>query len=220
MIDMSGHCSKEELRQYIDRMMHEIINVKSKYQLWCRIQERRKDRLEAMNIAPSFFTLTFHSLFNDVIITLAKLYDRKAQAGSIHKFLNIASQNIQFFDYKDDPSDKLLVTQEKIEEYRAGIEDKNKIINHLFTWRDKVFAHNDKKYFFDRNQLLVDAELTTQNINDLIEYVRETINTFSIALDGKAWYPESSNVMDVDKVLDILHDYQKNVIDKISFTTR
>ncbi|MES5896739.1 hypothetical protein [Bacillus cereus group sp. RP43] len=205
---MSGY-DKEKIKQLINRFMFEIINVRSKFQLWKHIQKHRNEHLDELNIAPAFFTLTLHSVFNDVIITLAKLYEHGKQTANLNKLINIADANRALFDYKEHAIDPLMITNKEIENHKKIIEEKEESLNNLFMWRDKVYAHNDMKYFFDKEQLPKDAELTMQHIEELIEKAWEIVNFYSLALEGKAWHPDSPDTLDIEKVFSILKNFKE-----------
>ncbi|HDX9630597.1 TPA: hypothetical protein ROY30_004322 [Bacillus cereus] len=188
--------------------MLEIINVRSKFQLWRHIQKHRNEHLDELNIAPAFFTLTLQSLFNDVIITLAKLYEHGRTTANLNKLINIADVNRALFDYKENAADSLMITKKEIENHKKIIEEKKECLNNLFIWRDKVYAHNDMKYFFDKGQLPKDAALTMKHIDELIEKAWGIVNFYSLALEGKAWHPDSPDTLDVEKIFSILKNFK------------
>lgn len=107
--------------------MLEIINVRSKFQLWRHIQKHRNEHLDELNIAPAFFTLTLQSLFNDVIITLAKLYEHGRTTANLNKLINIADVNRALFDYKENAADSLMITKKEIENHKKIIEEKRSV---------------------------------------------------------------------------------------------
>lgn len=188
--------------------------VRSKYDLWRYLQARMQDRSEEMHLASGFFTLTNLSLFSDIIVSLFKLYEEKAQDGSLYKFLGIVSDSLSLFDYKESPDDSPLVSLSTIKKDKEEIRWQYVAIGNLSTWRSKVFAHNDRKYYLDRNRLLQDASLTNQDIEVLIDLAWKIVNKYCLALDGSSYYPEVPNAKDVGKVLDILHDYRQQKMSK------
>lgn len=205
----------EKAKQLIKGLMQEIIQVKSKFELWKYLQKERNTHIDELNLAPAFFTLTLHSLFNDVIITTAKLYEHGKDTINLNKLINIAENHRDVFNYQE--GNELLLNNKVIKEHKELIESKQPEIDNLFVWRDKVYAHNDRKYFFEKKQLLQDAELTIEHIEELLQSAWQIVNFYSLALEGKAWYPDSPDTLDVKRILFILREYneQKNDIYRI-----
>ncbi|KAA9023562.1 AbiU2 domain-containing protein [Niallia endozanthoxylica] len=198
---------EEMIKQLIKGLMQEIIQVKSKFKLWQHIQQQRNEYIDELNLAPAFFTLILQSMFNDVIITTAKLYEHGKGTINLNKLINIAENHKEIFIYEE--KNKSLLNNEVIKEHKVCIETKKEQLDNLFTWRDRVYAHNDKKYFFEKNQVIKDAELTIENLEDLLQNAWEIVNFYSLALEGNAWYPESIDTLDVDCILSILKNFNE-----------
>lgn len=199
--------TEKEAKLLIKGLMQEIIGVKSKFDLWKHIQNNRNEHINELNLAPAFFTIILHSLFNDVIITTAKLYEHGRDTINLNKLINIAESHKKIFVYSD--GKEPLLNNYEIKEHRKKIEIKQEQLDNLFTWRDRVYAHNDKKYFFEKSQVTKDAKLTIENLNALIYDAWEMVNFYSLALEGKAWLLDSPDNLDVSKILSILKMYNK-----------
>ena len=60
----------EEYREYLKS---EVVRLVSYIKLYRRINEKRTDRLDEINVAPSFFQVTLDALFSGIILWVDKL---------------------------------------------------------------------------------------------------------------------------------------------------
>lgn len=202
---MDCNKGKEEIIIHIEKLLNEVANVNSKFKLFKYITERRNDSLKELNIAPAFFSLVLDSLINNVIISLAKIYESSNRSGgSINKLLNKIEQNIKSI------SDKR-ISINIINKHRIEIKEVEGTIDNLFTWRDKHCAHFDKKYFLESKSLAEDAKLTYHDINRLIERAGEILNDYYSILKDVYYSIEALNFDDVSKIIEILKEYNIRV---------
>ena len=71
--------------------------------------------------------------------------------------------------------------------------------------RDKLQAHFDKEYFFERDKLHKDAPLTWGDLEQVVQLGKEILNSYSADYDGTTHAVEPINAGDVDHLLDRLH---------------
>lgn len=98
---------------------------------------------EKYNMAPTFFKITKCTYVDTFMICLARLYDSDKDAMSIPNFLNKCKKNSSLFQNK-------LLFENKIDSFINELtenEEYSSAIQMIKMRRDKMFAHNDKKYF-------------------------------------------------------------------------
>lgn len=190
--------------------------------------------LSAMNKAPAFFGLTIHSYQHMFIMGLSKLCEERNLKGnnifSFLKFLethhstifpnNSNKQGQQTHEKAIVVSPKLYETEmditiEKhrpkidmalIEKHKTQLKDFNdKCIKPLMKWRDKSFAHNDKKYIGQNIEKMgEDFPILYGDIGKLISLIGDILNTYQVAYNNTSTDLIPTNTYDVDIVLQAL----------------
>lgn len=213
----------EHFQKFKEGLFQEIISLNSFLELYIHIRKRRNDRLEILNKAPAFFQLTQESLLTSVIIGLAKIYEKRNKRGrTIYNFLNFIEANHKgIFSNNPELLKKQLrdyeITTELIKGHILQLEEQESLLDNLFAWRDKSFAHMDNKYFKDRGLLGEDYPLTIKQLRYLIELVAEILNKYGGAYNGTFQSIKATNVTDIDRILDWLYKVEpyKNEINKM-----
>jgi hypothetical protein len=96
------------------------------------------------------------------------------------------------------------ITLETITEDRERIKSLD-CLPSFRTRRDKVIAHTDKLYFGNLQLLSEDAPLTWGDLTKVIEVLKEVINRYSVAYDGRNFELTPEDINDLDNLLDRLH---------------
>ena len=204
----------EEYREYLKS---EVVRLVSYIKLYRRINEKRTDRLDEINVAPSFFQITLDALFSGIILWVDKLLGPRSERGFIN-FLAFAENNRGIFEIselqrrKKYPNghwmlNREAITYQTVEGHRKQIADLESL-PHFKLRRDKFHAHFDKNYFFDRGKLGNDAPLKWSDLEAVIEVMGDILNHYSAAYDGNVYHLEPFNIYDVDYLLDMLHQYK------------
>jgi AbiU2 len=102
------------------------------------------------------------------------------------------------------------VTTEKIEKHRELLKTLD-CLKSFRIRRDKFHAHFDKEFFFDRKRLTDEAPITWGDLERAVEVLSEVVNEYSSAYDAKYFEMTSSNINDLDDILDTLRKYQKHL---------
>ncbi|WP_227936021.1 AbiU2 domain-containing protein [Alkalihalobacillus deserti] len=206
-----SYSTTDHFEKLKEGLFQEIISINSFLELYIHIRKKRNDRLEILNKAPAFFQLTQESLLTSVIIGLAKIYEKRNKKGrTIFNFLDfieanykgIFSNNLELMKKQ---SRDYEITNELISEHKLLLEKQEPILNNLFAWRDKSFAHMDKKYFDDRGLLGEDYPITIEQIRHLIELLTDILNKYGGAYNGNIQIVKATNVTDIDRILNWLH---------------
>ncbi|MBI3937632.1 MAG: hypothetical protein HY323_11705 [Betaproteobacteria bacterium] len=205
----------ETYRQWLE---YEAGRLTSYIKLYRRLHERRTDRLDEMNIAPAFFSVTTDALFSAIVLWVDKLFDEHSERGFFN-FLTFVEYNREMLSIaelqrrKGYPNghwmlDRLPITLEVVNEDRARL--KNLACLAAFKLRrDKFHAHFDKDYFFDRERFSKEAPITWGEAEELIKVMAEIINHYSSAYDGRLFSLEPININDLDHLLNRLHNVRE-----------
>jgi hypothetical protein len=202
---------KSSLERLVMQMYHDTIRVKSKYHVWKQIVNSSKERYDLMNrIAPAYFNMTTSALSTDFVISLTKLFDSDSKvAGNLKKLISIAEGvNSSVYEGQNNTGISIINTL-TLEGYKKQLEEQKPIIDNLFKWRDKVFAHYDKKYYLDRNRIHSDAQVRYEEIDILFELLQSILNNFSLALSGTALYPEATDAQDIERLFNVIEKHPK-----------
>lgn len=197
--------------KFKEGLFQEIISLNSFLELYVHIRKKRNDRLQILNKAPAFFRLTQESLLTSVIVGLAKIYEKRNRRGrTIYNFLNYIEANYRvIFSNNPELITKQLrdyeITTELIKEHKSQLEEQEPLLDNLFAWRDKSFAHIDKKYFEERSSLGEDYPLTIKQLRYLIELLAKILNMYGGAYNGTFQSIKATNATDTDKILDWLY---------------
>lgn len=98
---------------------------------------------EKLEIAPNFFRIVRAATIDSYMLTFARLYDNSEETKSIQNLIRKCKKNISLFFDKENVSKKLI-------EFECRMEDDEEISSAIKTIkhrRDKMFVHNDKKFF-------------------------------------------------------------------------
>lgn len=91
-----------------------------------------------------------------------------------------------------------------VQKYKVKLRDLNLIINNLISWRDKSYAHNDKKNFANKGKLGAKYPITYEDIEILINTADEILTEFQVGFNGKRTLIVANNIYDVDRVIKAL----------------
>ncbi|MCM3002918.1 hypothetical protein [Priestia koreensis] len=186
---------KDELMKFIEQLFKEVYHTNNKLRLHIYVHNKFVDHPEVAEMAPSFFTLTMDSLFNDAIIRMAKLFDKKAY-GTLFKLLNSIEMNTDLFSTE---KKQILL---KISAHRKLLtEEYSTILDSLKTWRDKNYAHWDKEYFFEdeRPKLGNDSPMSYGDLFNLLRASTNIINYYLRELRKECYTLDNSQIEeDVD----------------------
>lgn len=201
----------EDYRRYL---REEVRRLAMYVRVYRRLHERRKDRLDELNIAPAFFGTVLDALFSVIILWVDKLFDEEGERG-LFNFLTFIEYNREHLSiralqgrrgYPDGHwmLDKTPITLRAINEDRASILALQGLPSFKLR-RDKFHAHFDKDYFFDRKRLDVEAPLELSDLEQALNLMHQILERYSAAYDGQIHALDPLNIDDLDRLLDQLH---------------
>ncbi|OGP92721.1 MAG: hypothetical protein A2Z19_02075 [Deltaproteobacteria bacterium RBG_16_54_18] len=206
----------EDYRKYLRQEAQKLISYMSLYR---HLQERKRDRLNEMNISPAFFQVTLDSLFSSIVLWVDKLFCEKSEFGFVN-FLTFIEYNRNTFsiqelkrrnNYSDGHwmIDREEITYDVIEKDREKIRSIEALPSFKLR-RDKFYAHFDSAYLFERHKLEDEAPLVLGDLTKIAEIMNDIINTYSTAYDGNIFLLKPLNVTDIDRILDFIHKNNKS----------
>ena len=125
---------------------------------------------KAWNRAPLFFSISFDALSDSFSISLAKLFDKDKSAKSIWNLIQRCKNESHFF-----PDAKKV--KQGLGELEKELEQNCLVDNALCVLqnrRDKLYAHNDKKFFIKPEKVL-EKPLHTYQIWELLRWIKRVL---------------------------------------------
>ena len=128
-------------------------------------------------IAPNFMRIANAALIDAFMLTEARLFDDDENAKTIFSLLNKCKNNTTLFFDEENVKNKISEFEKRIhnDEYLT------RAIETIKMRRDKIFAHNDSKFFKDINK--DKSHLPLYEHRMLCDFVKEVLDYFIIALN-------------------------------------
>lgn len=199
---------------YRDALQREVSLLASYFALYQRLNQRKADRLNEMNIAPAFFGVTMDALFSSIVVMTNKLLDERGERG-LWDFLRFIEGNVEKMSKaslqkrRSYPDGHWMLRRDEITPATINTDrdalSNLRCIEKVKLRRDKYHAHLDKEFFGDLGKLAATAPLLWSEMEDAIKFMIDTINHYSVAFDGSSFSRTPININDVDIVLDKLH---------------
>lgn len=182
----------EEINSYYDHYVY-MADVMKVYEHIEHFANYESDKLK---IAPNFFKIVHASTIDSFMLTFARLYDNSEQTKSIQNLIDKCRKNISLFSDADAVSKKLIEFEDKMmnDEYISPA------INTIKHRRDKIFVHNDKKFF---NHPEKDSSyLPMYQLWVLRDFTKEVLTYLLEALGGKPVKETIYNNEELEKLFD------------------
>lgn len=195
-------------RKWLREEIHRFCDAVSVYRC---IDERTRDHLRELNLAPAFFRTVEGALFTLIVMWADKLFDEHAERG-LFNFLKLVEHNRKWLSiaelqrrkqYPDDHwmlQDRTPITFESIEADRAAIRGLS-VLQSFKIRRDKFHGHFDKEYFFDRQRLSEEAPIRWEELEEAGVLMGRLLNDYSVDFDGSSYSWNSLNINDLKHLL-------------------
>ena len=217
----------DELREYLDKLIHRYLNIKSLDQQLKSIYEwNTPDRFEALNLGAHFFWVADYSLSRIIFVELFMFLSERRKERSLRDWLNKAKEHAASIN----PTRFNKIEREyepiKPEKYRriidyqiAQLQARQNIIDRIKAHRDKAIVHMDKEYFNDPQAFDTKYSLSAGDIDDLMEVVSCILRKHYSCLFQASMSMEVGSVQNVDRVLQYARAWMRvrrdyNLIDK------
>ncbi len=207
-----------QLREYLDKLVHRFLNIKSmSQQLKGILAWKSPTRIETLNRGYYFFELAAYSLSRIVLAELSMLLSPKEER-SLFDWLKKAREHAaevkptRYNPHQTGGERELI----KVREYRtvidgqiAELDVRKGTIERIKARRDKAIAHLDKEYFDDPQALFRDYPLADNDLDDLIEVVSGILRKHHSCLFEADIGMEVTSVHTVDAVLEYTRAFMR-----------
>jgi hypothetical protein len=177
----------------LEELFQDLMRARDTYEAWWNLknEEVRPKYVEAMNRYSEYFIVALHSHFVAMLMALFRLYDdTNPKALSIPRFL-VSAQS--------EPN----MPREVRERAEAGLQRVAPVVKKIRLLRDKVFAHRDRSYTYER--ALEEVDLTPDEIGQLTDDTLVIINGLMKARKKGTYEFEHKTKRDLLKLLADLH---------------
>lgn len=166
---------EKDVLKYIDV----VYFISRTHRLSLRITQQGLEDNDVLNVALYFFTTVEEALEMTVMISLSKLYEGRGSR-NLMKLVNFALANRKDIDWKHEP-----VTTEDMEEHKQLIEEQEDIVGKVISRRNEFYAHHDKDYFLDADELPDDYPISLDEVEQLIETAKKVVGDYYEAMEGR-----------------------------------
>lgn len=189
---MSAEQLKVELNQFISNLMYATHSFKAYKNLLKSIREYNQE----INMMSEFVHIVLFSLQETFILETYKLVDDDSEK-NLKRFLENCKCNMRLFKQEirygfiDEKDNEVDVCSRKIDILKEVklIEDElekyDGLITKLKVLRDKYYAHMDRKYFLNPDQVFTDNHITFEEIEEIQDFMLDSLNVISVALTGE-----------------------------------
>jgi len=188
-----------KFKEYLNILSSEVRQADIHYKIFKGLFDSRleDENVEAMNIAPNFFSQTEYSHDICTLICMCKVFDQHRNSINIKNLVNYVEGNKDVFDkYGFDECNELV--RQIFEDYQTEIEN-------LKTWRDKHIVHLDKNTKYSASHLETNFPVNPNKYEELIRFSMDILNCYSAKLLGKTYFAaQTLAVDDYKKVLEAI----------------
>lgn len=202
-----------DLEKEIDKYFKIINDAKNSFDLYKGILSNAKENDKKVSKISSFLYPVLNALKFSFVVQTAKLVDKREDK-SIWKLIECCKQQKNefltefvntyidedtgkeetFFLKKVDIMSDLTVFEEKLNEHSQAI------IN-LKAQRNKIYAHNDKDYFYDKSNISEMYLVTYQDIEDILNLLFQQLNVISLDYNRRVYSSYPSSIKDYEYII-------------------
>ena len=216
----------DELREYLNKLIHHYLNIKSLDQQLKSIYEwNTPARSKTLNLGAHFFWVANYSIsriiFVELLMFLSEDEDRSLLDWLKKAKEHAASMNPTRFN-KIEREYELIKPKKYcciIDCQIAQLQVRQDVIDRIKAHRDKAIVHLDKKYFNDSQALDTNYPLSAGDIDDLMEVVSCILRKHYSCLFQASMSMEVASVQNVDTLLQYARAWMRvrrdrNLLDK------
>lgn len=212
--DSTVNTEKEQIVCLIRQYLMNVTHVNNCLSILKTIDKAKENYGEKLNKAPTFFGVTQQAITKNIVVDTYKLFDFSLEDGNIRP--NKETRNIGQFLSMMEMKTKLLSQPIYMGE-KIGEEPQKLVktsISEFFEFadllkkikfqRDKIYAHNDKKFFLYKDQRELDEHnITYHEIEMLMVFATKTLNNFLHYLNE---IPQATLSVNTDDLLDLFEN--------------
>ena len=133
--------------------------------------EKRPILLKGSNYNSTVFRLIAKAFFQEMILSVAKLFEERKNNLSLAMFLRKIQIDFRIFEGKESREELLKLIDNTV----RIIEKEAYRIRRVLTYRDKLLAHHEPGIFISRETISITASLTMDDIVKLIQISEDII---------------------------------------------
>lgn len=216
--------SEEELLKSYSVIYKTAFDANNNYQLLMQYYKYRNENLEIFKFSPAFWVISKDALSYACLMQVAKLYEKSDQVVSIHTFFskdsysylsNLKTEQIitksdlyKFFEIPIDTNDYSRYNALSIQEILGIINKRRKelkdMIELLHTYRNKGYAHNDKRKVLSPDDFKDIPPLEKETMKVLIDFALKTCRVIRYFITGSYGTDAYSNIDDIHGLIQLL----------------
>jgi len=158
--------------------------------------------IDTINICPHFFRMHTDSLLKDIIIVLAKTFDKKSKR-SIYTLLKWLDQCINNLSYKATP-----ISYVDISDFHTDIMNVEPVLTKIKMQRDKFLAHDDKNYFDQPFRIHEEAPIDLSELESILDVMRSIFFRIYGAMENSHYIMKITDLKKVDYVIKLLRHHR------------
>jgi hypothetical protein len=214
----------------LERLSWYVADLDAKRKIAVRLVEELRNNRDGIKFAPTFFRSAIEAFWLDVVISLARLFERKRyrnQSVNIRGLLEFIRMHFDALpqfpkpDYRGpsvvhvepltrDDLDRHLNLLDEFEGKGTG-KLSEPLVEKLMHYRDKMAAHNDNCYFFDSSKYPAEMRLMAEDVEKLVREAKSILEQCWLAFMGTGTEMEFSTANDVERVLERLESHRRFV---------
>lgn len=194
--------------------MFRIIHALDYFKMYKNMLIISSENNDSAKYVASFINLSSSSLIRTAINETYLLVDNRNDK-NIYNFIEICKQNNNQFrkelveeyvncttgEHEVFTLEKVNIIEE-LEKFENDLLEFSKKITNLKALRDKIFAHIDKKYFYDRNLIIKEYSVKYQDIEAILNLLYKNMNRISVILTGTAYGVCEDYIEDFKYIID------------------
>lgn len=204
---------KDKLKEEIEKYLKYYYDVKREFDLYIHIKKNADIYPNETKQISFFIHTVLTSLLKNILLGIAKIIDSREDK-NIYKLLEVCNQNIKIFceDEKSikEKNEKLNI----IKSIKEKIDQKQDLIKKLTTYRDKFFAHSDKKYFRNIHRLFKEFKTTYEDIESILKLIEGFLNELLYSLCNTTYVFGNNYKNDYIYILECIKKCRENILIK------
>jgi len=186
--------TKIELTEIVRSFLFRASIAESDRYIFEQYCDANKKQPEGIKMAPIFWQITSRALVHNLMMELAKLYESGKDVMGIEEILEICDKNTSFFVGGIDFTAKL----------RKTLSDKQELVSNLRKQRNKIWAHNDCRFFLTPEVVEHEFRLSWGEIEDLLNLAGDFGNAILAELGESPKSIHRDSIDDVKRIFETM----------------
>ena len=186
---------KDKAKKYITDLANTIESASLHFDIWWVYKKSRAKYVDTLNNYLNFFQTSLQAHFMSIVVELYKLFETRKDSINFSGLIKLIEKNNLL---EPDTLSKTLSDKKVIED----------LWKKIAILRSELFAHTriDLSY----NEIFKKAEITPNQIRDLIEKSKNLLNQISESLDKNSYPFELKATEDTVRILENLKNFKEN----------